>query len=114
MINIKPNGYAEIQKFLIENHVDGEDLYSDKADWENIPSIHDPLYPYSIYARVEYWADLATESHYNNGDGPSIELKSRESADGVTTTFDLELDEHYEEVFYDEANYFIPLPLARV
>ena len=104
MINIKPNGYAEIQKFLIENHVDGEDLYSDKADWENIPSIHDPLHQYDIYARVGYWINAAEEDYAINGDCPTIELKSRESADGVTTTFTLEIDEDYEEVFYDEAN----------
>ena len=87
-IIINANGLQSIQDFLVTNHVRGKELYDEKVDWSQVPSIHHRL---SIYERIEAWASKVEESYDNNGGTPSLELKSRDNKEPYTIT--LEFDE---------------------
>lgn len=87
-IIINANGLQSIQDFLVTNHVRGKELYDEKVDWSQVPSIHHRL---SIYERIEAWASEVEESYDINGGTPSLELKSRDNKEPYTIT--LEFDE---------------------
>ena len=87
-IIINANGLQSIQDFLVTNHVRGKELYDEKVDWSQVPSIH---HRPSIYERIEAWASKVEESYDNNGGTPSLELKSRDNKEPYTIT--LEFDE---------------------
>ena len=90
-ITINANGLQSIQNFLVTNHVRGKELYDEKVDWSQVPSIHHRLYKHSIYEMIEAWASEVEESYNNNGGTPSLELKWWDNKEGYPIT--LEFDE---------------------